>query len=218
MQEAKRVIDWEAVEIQYRAGIRSLKDIGNEFNVSDAGIIKRAKRDGWVRDLTEKIRAKAAAKVSAALVSAEVSAETKLTEMVTIEVESTLMARVAISQRDDIKRCRGLVGKLLAELETVTDNKELFDSLGDAMEAPNDKGVDKLNEIYRKVMSMPGRVGSMKALAESLRILIELERKVYKMEDAPSDNPLAELIKRISGSSLPVMRTIEGECREVGCD
>ena len=60
----RKAIDWESVEIQYRAGIRSLKDIGNEFNVSDAAIIKRAKRDGWSRDLRAKIQAKAEAKVS----------------------------------------------------------------------------------------------------------------------------------------------------------
>ena len=42
-------IDWNAVELEYRAGIRSLRAIGAQFGVSDAGIIKRAKRDSWVR-------------------------------------------------------------------------------------------------------------------------------------------------------------------------
>lgn len=46
---ARKEIDWEAVEMQYRAGIRSLKEIGKEFGVSDAGIIKRARRDEWTR-------------------------------------------------------------------------------------------------------------------------------------------------------------------------
>lgn len=48
----KKDIDWNAVELEYRAGIKSLKAIGNEFGVSDAGILKRAKRDGWERDLS----------------------------------------------------------------------------------------------------------------------------------------------------------------------
>ena len=47
---ARKAVDWEAVEREYRAGIRSLKDIGAEFGVSDAGIVKRAKRDGWERE------------------------------------------------------------------------------------------------------------------------------------------------------------------------
>lgn len=45
----KRPIDWEAVEIHYRCGIRSLKSIGDEFGVSHVGIIKRARRDCWER-------------------------------------------------------------------------------------------------------------------------------------------------------------------------
>lgn len=45
----KTEIDWAAVELHYRANLRSLKDIGKEYGVSDAGIIKRAKRDGWTR-------------------------------------------------------------------------------------------------------------------------------------------------------------------------
>ena len=70
LQSAARIIDWEALEIQYRAGIRSLKNIGSEFGVSDAAIIKRAKRDNWSRDLKAKIQARADAKVSASLVRA----------------------------------------------------------------------------------------------------------------------------------------------------
>lgn len=49
MSGARKQIDWDAIEPHYRAGIRSLKDIGAEFEVSDAAIIKHAKRDGWVR-------------------------------------------------------------------------------------------------------------------------------------------------------------------------
>ena len=45
---ARKDIDWKAVAIEYRAGIRSLKDIGAQFGVSDAGtrpsLIQRARR------------------------------------------------------------------------------------------------------------------------------------------------------------------------------
>ena len=38
-------VDWEAVEREYRVGIRSLADIGNEFGVSAPGILKKAKKE-----------------------------------------------------------------------------------------------------------------------------------------------------------------------------
>ena len=69
-------IDWEAVEREYRAGVRSLADIGTEFGVSAPGILKRAKKDGWVRDLSAKIKAKADAKVNESLVNDSVNAKT----------------------------------------------------------------------------------------------------------------------------------------------
>ena len=46
---SKPNLDWTAIEAHYRAGIRSLKHIGDEYGVSDAGIIKRARRDCWTR-------------------------------------------------------------------------------------------------------------------------------------------------------------------------
>lgn len=42
-----RIIRWDEIEAEYRAGIRSMRSISIEFGVSRAGIIKRAKRDRW---------------------------------------------------------------------------------------------------------------------------------------------------------------------------
>lgn len=55
----KVAVDWEALEPHYRSGIRSLKELGKEFGCSDAAIVKHAKRNGWERDLSAKIKAKA---------------------------------------------------------------------------------------------------------------------------------------------------------------
>lgn len=176
-------IDWEAVEMQYRAGIRSLKEIGAEFGVSDAGIIKRAKRDGWERDLKAKIQAKADAKVSASVVSAEVSARTKIAESVVIETNATMQANIRLDQRKDIRRGRNVAMKLLAELEIQTDNVDLFEELGDLLRSEDDKGQDKRNDIYQKVISSASRIDSMKKLAETLKTLVGLERQAFGIKD-----------------------------------
>lgn len=195
----RAVIDWEAVEIQYRAGVRSLKDIGSEFGVSDAGILKRAKRDGWSRDLTAKIKAKAAAKVSEAMVSAEVSAQTKANEATIIEVEATVSARIQLAHRSDIQRSRNLAMKMLEELEQTTGNRELFEHLGELLANPDDKGVDKRNDLYMKVIAMPQRVDSMKKLAETLKVLVGLEREAFGIDggkDAATD--AVEALRRLA--------------------
>lgn len=182
-------IDWEAVEIAYRAGIRSLKDIGNEFGVSDAGILKRAKRDGWVRDLKAKIRAKADAKVSAAMVSGEVSSRTKAAEAQVIEVESTVQARIRLTHRKDVARGRALAMKLLQELEHQTDCGDLYDQLvnlvvpaGDDTDRGGERA-RKLREAYDRALSLSGRTKTMKDLADTLRTLVGLEREAYGIND-----------------------------------
>lgn len=188
----KPPIDWEAVEIQYRAGIRSLKDIGAEFGVSDAGILKRAKRDGWARDLKAKIRAKAEAKVSAATVSAEVSALTKINEAVTIEVEAEVQARVLLRGRKDIGQARELAMKLLDELRAQTDNGHLFDQLAellidpegdeDASSAAKERQRKRM-EVFQAALSLGSRTKVMKDLGDTLKTLIALEREAFGIDE-----------------------------------
>lgn len=207
MTKTRNIVDWEAVEIQYRAGIRSLKDIGAEFGVSDAGIIKRAKRDGWVRDLKAKIRAKADAKVSAALVSAEVSSRTKAGEAQVIEVEAEVQSRIRLDHRRDIKRFRALCLAMLEELEAETQNNDLFQQLGDLLRKEDDKGQDRRNDLYAKVISSAGRIDSLKKLSETLKHLVGLEREAYGIsaDDKPDGQGkglteiLSNLIEKLPG-------------------
>lgn len=182
---SKTAIDWEAVEREYRAGLRSLKDIGAEFGVSDAGIIKRAKRDGWVRDRSKKIMAKAEALVSEKEVSTKVSAQTKITERQIVETNALMIAEKVISQREDVKRARSIVQKLFAEVEAECDHKEDFANIGALLADPDANGRDRLNDAYRAAISLPERIKSAKALADALKVLIELERKVLRISDAP---------------------------------
>jgi hypothetical protein len=185
----KASVDWEAVEIQYRAGIRSLKDIGAEFGVSDAGIIKRAKRDSWTRDLKAKIQARANAKVSAATVSAEVSAQTKITEKLTVEVEGEVLARIHLGHRRDIGKARSMLSDLMLELEHQTGSQELYHQLFELLSDPEaeEEGANKSaqerqrkrRELFEKALSLGGRTKTMKDLADTLKTLIALEREAY---------------------------------------
>ena len=170
--------------MQYRAGIRSLRDIGAEFGVSDVAIIKRAKRDEWTRDLKAKIQAKAEAKVSAAMVSTEVSALTKVAERQIVEANASKIADVQLAHRKDIQRKRSIVARLMDELEAQVgpENAALLADLGDMMRSPDDAGQDKLNDLYRKVISLPGRAKTAKTLAETLRITVDMERQAFGMD------------------------------------
>ena len=192
VKKEQKQIDWDALEPHYRAGIRSLKDMGAEFEVSDAAIIKHARKNEWTRNLKAKIQAKADALVSAAMVSntvSSVSAEKKLTEKVVVEVEAETQKVIRLSQRKDIGRSRLLALSLLEELESQTVDRDLYAQLGELLESPDEKGVDKLNEIYRKVTSTPSRIDSMKKLSETLKVLISLEREAYGINATEPSTP-----------------------------
>ena len=68
--------DWEAIESAYRAGVQSVREIAAQHGITHGAINKRAKRDGWERDLKAKIKAKADALVSKREVSTLVSTKT----------------------------------------------------------------------------------------------------------------------------------------------
>ena len=188
-EKVKRVIDWESVEVHYRANIRSLKDIGKEYNVSDAGILKRAKAHGWTRDLAAKIKAKADAKVSAAAVSAEVSAAKSANEATVVEANAELQYRIRMEHRQDIGRTRKLFQALLGEVEAASSSEgqglisQLFALLNDE---PDPDGADadrKRYDAMRKkldlVLSTSGRIDSAKKLTEMLEKLVKLEREAF---------------------------------------
>lgn len=182
MTPSKKSIDWEAIEKDWRAGIKSVLQIAGENGISHTAINKHFKKLGIPRDLQAKIAAKADALVSAAAVSATVSTETKPADVEIIEANAQLQANIQLSHRKDIQRSRGLAMKLLDELEQTSDNRELFAQLGLMLAAPDEKGTDKLNDLYMKVISMPSRVDSMKKLSETLKVLVGLEREAFGID------------------------------------
>lgn len=93
-----------------------------------------------------------------------------------------MQARIRISHRKDISRNRDLLRKLVDELEQQTDNMELLRQLGEIMYTPDEKGRDKLNEGCQAVISLPERTKTMKALGETLKVLIGLEREAFGLD------------------------------------
>jgi hypothetical protein len=189
--------DWERIEASFRAGTMSLREIAAAHGISEGAIRKRAKRDDWSRDLNAKVRAKADELVRKELVRSEVRVPTA-TEKQTVEVEAQVQARIRISHRTDIARFRALALSLLTELEAETGNAEEFEQLGDMLRNEDERGQDKRNDIYRRVISSAGRIDSTKKLAETLKVLIALEREAYGMTAEPVDDPGDKLSRAVS--------------------
>ncbi len=193
--------DWEQIENAYRAGVLSLREIASAHGITEGAIRKRAKRDGWSRDLTAKIKSKADDLVRNSAVRSEVRTESSVPDRVLIEANAEVIATIRLEHRSDISRSRNLVIKLLEELESQTENRDLYDQLGDLMRKPDDKGMDKLNDLYHKVISLSSRSSTIKTLSDSLKTLVGLERQAYGMDEEKKDSTvsdLADLMKELS--------------------
>ena len=202
---APKKVDYERIEPGWRAGIKSPEQLASEYTevtgipVSRTAIIKHFKILGIPRDLKAKIQAKADAMVAASLVSGKVSTLSPETERTIIDTVATEVATVRISHRKDIGRSRSLAMKLLDELEAQTAQVPELLHLGELMAKPDDKGLDKLNELYQKIIGLPTRTKTMKDLAETLKTLIGLEREAYGIN---ASTPPADDTEKLTDEEL----------------
>jgi hypothetical protein len=209
MAETKPAPDWERIESDYRAGILSLREIAEPFNITEGAIRKRAKAKGWSRDLGAKIKARAEELVRKDAVRAEgTQPDLRVPEAQIIELNAEIVAAVDRRHKSTAKRGQALVDKLIAELEITTDNQADFLALGEMMDKTEttESGrviEDKLNKVYHAVISMAGRVDGLKKLAETFERFAKFERGAYRLDnekpvdpdgDPPIDNDIARRI------------------------
>lgn len=202
-------IDWLQIEADYCVGLLTLREIADKNpGVSHVTILRRAKKEGWVQDLSERVKKRAEQLVTKRTLTEDETKQLAVTSQQMIEVAAKNQADLIMQHRKLLPRFKKLVEDLLGELEIQTKDPVLFEQLGEIMHAPDDKGVDKLNAMYQKVISTPGRVGSIKQLAETLKILINLERQAFGLSDngngdadkeKPKDEvPLDDAARRIA--------------------
>lgn len=205
----KRIIDWDAIERDYRAGIKTLREIAADHNVSHTAVKQRAVKFAWVRNLDDKIKAKADELVS----KSTFQKLSKITELEIIETEATTQAMIIIAHRADTNKYRTLGVALYEELAAQTLDKENFDNLGELMRFESKNGVDKLNDLYKRIIDTPSRIDSYKKLGEAFKTIVGLERQAYNISDnangaadqpdakpTPAGDFLNDMIKRIAGS------------------
>ena len=181
--------DWTLVEKDYRAGLLSDRQIGEKYGVSHGSVQQQAKKRGWSRNLIGRSIAKAEEKLAREELATKLASETKVaSEKELVDSTSDSLVEVMRGHRSDASRLRRVVTALLEKVESIVSESELFKQIGDLCAAPDEKGIDKINDLYRKVIELPAQTDTTKKLAETMKILIELERKIFKIESG--DDPV----------------------------
>jgi hypothetical protein len=67
----------------------------------------------------------------------------------------------------------------------------------------DDNGNDRRNDLYMKVISLSERSKTMKTLADSLRVVVDMERTAFSMDkdQGPAADPLTALLKTITSGT-----------------
>lgn len=174
-KEVRTTADWERIEADYRIGTHSLREIATAHHITEGAIRKRAKRDGWERNLKAKVQARADTLVRKELVRTTVRKE-NATEKQAIEVQATVHATVIISHQAGAKKLQALVLKLTNELERQTAKK-----------AP-----------------LKDRASTAKTLADAFGRLVAIEREAHGInsDDTPDDDPIGNLLKNLKARTI----------------
>jgi len=180
--------DWEMIESQYRAGILSLRAIGDQHGISQTAVHKKAKAEGWQRNLSDKVRTAAKEK----LVREDGLHETGLhgglrsstNDKETIEVAAQALVAVAREHRATIRSGRSIICSLLTELQEVADNREEIEAAIEE-ETAGDRDSKRRN-MMMKAVALPSRAGVMLNLSAALKNVIGLERQAFNMDDTHS--------------------------------
>jgi hypothetical protein len=179
MTERKNV-DWEAIEREYRAGQLTVVEIGRQHGLSHTAINKRAKRDGWTRNLADKVREE----VSARLVS-----ESTETERTAIEPAVARGVQVVREHRASIGRGQRLVSALFGELEKASESRDEIEAAIEEETENEDNG--KRRAMMLRAVALPSRAGVIVNLSNALRTLVALERQAFNLGDGLAGNDRA---------------------------
>lgn len=207
MAAQKKVTEeqWDGIWDRYVTGLSTIADISREFDVPESTIKSKAKDDGWVRDLAAQVNAEAAKQLAqreAGLVSgaktkalAEAQRDKKAlqrnpNEEQIIGIVANNQVNIVIEERKDVAIARSVATKLYEELSGQIAEGQKINELIAQVDELSDATYNEKTHLKKKlehIIGFGGRVDSCVKLANALKVLIELERKVNKINDQDSE-------------------------------
>lgn len=198
---AKSPIEWDLIERDWRAGVKTQAQMSAQYGVSRAAMNKHFTRRGITRDLDGKVRAAASTIVAQSIVdTGEGHPGSAISDRDIIAANAQMQSQIILQHRTDIQRSRKLSMSLLTELEQQTDHRDLIEQLIDILHDPDDKHIQKRIEVLERVTSLSSRSSTMKALADTLRSLVAMERQAFGLddgEDTDEGTGIEDVIKRV---------------------
>ncbi len=184
---ANKIIDWAAVERDFRTNKLTYREMTAKHGVSGVSIWKKSIKLGWTRDLADAVNVATKALLTADAVKNAVTAQIEqnvkegLNETtVAVLAAAELNKQVILTHRNDAVQARVTLDKAKTRVLAIIDN------------AKDPKTVVSL-------------VGAVESLSRTTKNVIEIERKAYNLdrsEETPPEDDLSddELDRRIAAA------------------
>lgn len=160
-----RKTDWEAIEREFRAGQLSIREIGRLYGLTDTAIRKKAKADGWDRDLTERVRQAVRAKLVREDGSQQGSHPPRANEREIVNAIAVRGVEVVRSHRQSLSQLNALANiladRLAQHLDGITPDGP---GVGDK-ESPSDM-LEKLTRTRTRVIQLERQAFNLNASSD----------------------------------------------------
>lgn len=182
--------DWEAIERAYRAGSLSIRTIAERQGVSDTAIRKKAKVQGWARDLSDQVRKEVRSKLVRGEVRNDQGANCELDAEI-IEEAAEEGARVVRSHRRDIRKATNLANLLMDDLlSTIQRREEIEDAIIDETDEDNN-GMRRASMLA--AVALPSNSKTLFQLSSAMKNLQVLERQAFGLDEKEKSADADEL-------------------------
>jgi hypothetical protein len=188
---ARKRIDWEAVERDYRTGSFTLKELEAKHGAGFADISRRSKKDGWTKDLRKVVRQATSAAIIAESVKAAQSGAQSTNDPNTNVVVAMAEANkdVILGHRKELTDARQVAHSLLSELSEaglLLEHKALFaEILAGSGAEPVD--IAQAQASISKALGIGNRVQALKSLADAMTKIQAAERVAFGLDDKDDD-------------------------------
>ncbi|MBX9914077.1 MAG: hypothetical protein K2Y25_09270 [Pseudomonadaceae bacterium] len=184
--------DWDAIESLYRAGQVSNRVLAEKYGVSEGAIRKKAKAQGWVKDLSDQVRQA----VRSELVRTEVRTS-HAGDREIIEVAAATGAQVVRTHRKDIRSAADLVGLMLQQLTEAVIDRESIENTIEAETADDETGHRRAKMM--RAVSLGGHAAIMRDLSTAAKNLVSLERQAYNLDETSAEESYEDRLARLMG-------------------
>lgn len=176
---ARSSADWESIERDFRAGVLSIREVAKLHEISEGAVRKKAKAQGWERDLTAKVNEK----VRTELVRSEVRTADPQTEREIVEVAAATVVQVVRGHRGRIRQGNELTELLTKQLMDVAGKREEFETSIEIVCA-DDKTPERMTRLM-KAVSLGSHASIALNLANATKTWVGLERQAFSIDGAP---------------------------------